>query len=160
MEAFNIAPVWAWLIIGGFFLIAELLTGSLYLLWPGVAAMLYAAVAYFWPDVPIAVQILAFAALSIGLYAIGRGYFKLAPHHQPSDRPNLNERGQQLVGQHATAMSDFVNGVGSVQLGDTRWSARGEEATKAIAAGSTVEVISVDGAQLVVARVGSHARFV
>ncbi|WP_205502880.1 NfeD family protein [Rufibacter psychrotolerans] len=41
---------WFWLIAGILLLVAEMVTGTFYLLWLGVSALVAAALAYFFPD--------------------------------------------------------------------------------------------------------------
>ncbi|WP_207435699.1 NfeD family protein [Sabulibacter ruber] len=41
---------WFWLIAGILLLVAEMVTGTFYLLWLGISAMVAASLAYFFPD--------------------------------------------------------------------------------------------------------------
>ncbi len=142
---------WIWLVVGTLLIVLEVATGTLFLLWPGVAALLLAAIAFFASDLSIALQIFLFAALAIGLGAFGRGYLGLKPGGGRSDRPNLNLRSAQLVGRRVTAIEDFENGFGPVSLDDSQWRARLEDADAVAAAGDPLKVTAVEGALLVVA---------
>lgn len=149
-EGMAIAAYWVWLGAGLILMFLELATGSLFLLWPAVAALVFAAVAYLAPGLPLAVQFAAFAVLTLALTWLGRSYFRISPANLSSDRPLLNQRGAQLAGRIVTALSGFENGQGEVRLDDSQWAARLADPSKAVAAGATLKVVSVDGATLVV----------
>lgn len=140
----GIAPT-HWLALGLILLIAEMASGTTYLLWPAVAAGVTGLIAFTglttWP-----MDIAIFAVLVIALTYFGRPLvrkFRTESHL-------LNERAVQLIGTRGIAAQNFVNGVGSVKLNDTVWRAQSAED---IAAGASVEVRSVDGATLHVAAV-------
>ena len=46
---FFLHPFWAWIAIGGVFLIGELMTGSGWLLWPAGSAAFVGLLAFFFP---------------------------------------------------------------------------------------------------------------
>ena len=134
-----------WLALGLILLIAELATGTTYLLWPAVAAGLTGLLSLFMP-MGFLTELAIFAVLTIALTAIGRPLVRnrlLAK----AGSPTLNERGQALVGVRGIAAGAFMNGVGSVKVGDTIWRATSADE---IAAGQAVEVIGVDGATIAV----------
>lgn len=146
---FALAASWVWFAAGLLLLLLEVLTGSLFLLWPGVSALLFALITWLLPDLSTAAQIFGFAAVAVALTFIGRSYFQLKPANQASDRPLLNRRGAQLVGRRVLAVSEFENGQGYVKLDDTQWLARTEEAF-AITSGAALKIVRVDGSTLVV----------
>lgn len=155
MEGFlneiDLSSHWWWLAVGLVLIFLELSTGTLFLLWPGVAALIFAAVVAVYPAMSLALQLTLFAALAVILALIGRSYFKLRPATGLSDRPLLNRRGAQLVGRRVSALGPFTNGYGSVQVDDGQWSARLESGGgEAIAAGAPMVVKELDGATLVV----------
>ncbi|MBL8537828.1 MAG: NfeD family protein [Hyphomonadaceae bacterium] len=134
-----------WLVLGLVLLIAEMATGTTYLLWPAVAAFLTALLAWITP-MPWSVEMGVFAILVIALTWLGR---PLVQHWRKEGKASgLNERSQTLIGTRGV-LASFENGAGSVKVNDTVWRAISDEALQA---GETVEVVDVDGASLRVRR--------
>lgn len=135
-----------WLVLGLVLLIAEMASGTTYLLWPAVAAFLTALIAWTgataWSG-----ELAVFAILVLVLTAFGR---PIVQRWRAEGAANgLNDRAQALVGVRGEIIK-FDNGVGSVKVGDTVWRVASDEA---LAPGQQVEVASVDGATLTVKRV-------
>lgn len=132
-----------WFVLGLVLLIAELASGTTYLLWPATAAFIVGLVtmtgATTW-----ALDVGLFAALVIVLTLVGRP----AVQRLRAEGAPLNERGAQMVGARGVVTA-FANGAGSVKIGDTIWRAVSEEA---LAPGENVEIASVDGVTLTVRR--------
>lgn len=137
---------WHWFGIGLVLLIAEISTGTTYLLWPAVAAWLTAILLLLFP-LPLPLQLFAFGAATIGLTLSGRRYVK-GKWLKGGDK-ELNDRGKMLVGTSGVAATAFEHGVGRVRLGDTEWRAESDDA---IGAGDAVSILAVDGATLKVVR--------
>jgi membrane protein implicated in regulation of membrane protease activity len=135
-----------WLMLGLVLLIAEMASGTTYLLWPAVAAFLTALVAYLGLSNWIA-QIALFAVLVIVLTAFGRPLVR--NWRKEGAASGLNERAAALIGARGVVAS-FANGAGSVRVGDTVWRAVSEDT---IETGAEVEVAAVDGTVLKVKRV-------
>ncbi len=134
-----------WLILGLALLIAEMASGTTYLLWPAVAAFLTALLAWALP-MEWGAELGVFAALVIGLTAFGR---PLVQRWRGEGEANgLNERGATLLGAR-TVLTEFANGVGAVKIGDTVWRASSEEK---LASGDSVEIAGIDGTTLRVTR--------
>lgn len=134
-----------WLVLGLVLLIAEMASGTTYLLWPAVAAFLTALLALAGATNWI-VEMAVFAILVIALTALGRPLVQRWRNEGAAS--GLNERSQTLVGVRGV-LQTFANGVGSVKVNDTVWRAVSDEALEA---GQSVEVASVDGATLKVKR--------
>jgi len=135
-----------WLVLGLILLIAEMVTGTSYLLWPAVAAFITALLSFFGFTNWLADMGL-FALMVIGLTAFGR---PLVQRWRTSGgSPTLNERSTALIGVRGI-VQNFGEGVGSVKVNDTVWRFMSEDA---LAPGQHVEVTSVDGATLKVKRV-------
>jgi inner membrane protein len=137
---------WHWFGIGLVLLMAELATGTTYLLWPAVAAWI---TALFLLAVPMAlpVQLLAFGVATLGLTVAGRRYLK-GRWLKGGDK-ELNDRGRMLIGASGVAAGTFEHGVGRVKLGDSEWRA---ESKDSIGAGDAVSVLAFEGATLKVVR--------
>jgi membrane protein implicated in regulation of membrane protease activity len=130
-----------WLVLGLILLIAEMATGTTYLLWPAVAAFLTALISLAgftgW-----AADMVIFAVLVIALTAFGRPIVQRWRTEGPAQ--GLNERSQTLIGTRGV-ITVFANGAGSVKVADTVWRATSDEALQP---GQTVVIDSVDGATL------------
>jgi membrane protein implicated in regulation of membrane protease activity len=77
----------------------------------------------------------------------------LRKHPFESERPLLNERATQLIGQTFDLIDPIVNGRGSVKIGDSIWRVEGPELPK----GARIKVIGADGTLLKVVPSGTAA---
>ena len=93
---------------------------------------------------PIAVQLVVFALLSLAIILVARRYW--APQTIKTDAPDLNERGMQYVGRTVTVVEPIARGRGKVQVGDTVWTAEGPDMPE----GARAKVTGVNGTVLVV----------
>jgi membrane protein implicated in regulation of membrane protease activity len=130
-----------WLVLGLVLLIAEMASGTTYLLWPAVAAFLTALVALTGLTGWVA-EMAIFAVLVIGLTWLGRPLVQRWRDERAAS--GLNERSQTLIGTRGV-ITVFANGAGSVKVADTIWRAVSDEA---LAPGQAVVIDSVDGATL------------
>lgn len=135
-----------WVALGLILLIAEMSTGTTYLLWPAVAAFVTALVAWLAPVNWIA-EVALFAVLMLALTYFGHPMVKR--FRAEGAASGLNERSASLIGNRGV-VANFANGVGSVKVKDTVWRALSEEALEA---GQQVEITGVDGSTLKVKRV-------
>ncbi|MFG1214022.1 NfeD family protein [Xanthobacter flavus] len=132
---------WAWFVLGGVLLVAEIAAPGAFLLWLGLAALVTGAVAYTvaltWQ-----VEVLVFAALAVVAVLVGR---RVSPAPgKASDRPFLNRRPEGFVGRVFTLDAPILGGVGRVRIDDTVWRVEGPD----VAAGRDVRVTGTDGATL------------
>ncbi len=134
-----------WVVLGLILLIAEMSTGTTYLLWPAVAAFVTALISWFGVTSWIA-DIGIFAALVIVLTFFGRPLVQ--KWRSEGAASGLNERAQTMIGTRGLMMS-FADGVGSVKVNDTVWRAVSDDALEP---GQHVEVTAVDGVTLRVKR--------
>lgn len=73
-------PAWMWAILGLLLLGAEMLTGTFYILWFGVASLCVALLLFVWPATSVSIQLLAFSILSLSSLALWRiKYRKQSP---------------------------------------------------------------------------------
>lgn len=63
-----------------------------------------------------------------------------------SDQPDLNARGQQLIGRVVTVEEAIENGRGKVRIGDTQWPVEGADCP----VGTNVKIIAAKGTALAV----------
>ncbi|WP_421785815.1 NfeD family protein [Hyphobacterium sp.] len=141
LEGLNL---WWWLGIAAVLLIAELLTGTTYILWPAAAAFVTALISSFvgWP-----LELAIFAGLGVLFLIFGDRFVK--PRLKAGADSGLNMRATYLLGERVTVVSGFTEGRGRVRHGDTEWSAKTEDGSD-LAAGSSAVVAALDGTRLIV----------
>ena len=129
---------WSWIVAGLILLALELVVPGGYLVWTGVAGILTGLITLVqqppWP-----VQWLIFGILSLVSILT---WIRISRNRQEeSDRPLLNERTQQFVGQEAVLDQPLINGFGRMALGDTVWRVSGPD----LPAGQRVRIVGADG---------------
>lgn len=134
---------WSWVLLGLVLIGLELAAPGVFFLWLGLAAMLTGvlagAFALSWQA-----AFLAFAVLSVGFVMLGR---VVGGRSDADTRPNtLNRRGHELIGRVFTLDAAISDGSGRVRVDDSSWRVTGPNAP----IGSTVRVVRVEGATLVV----------
>lgn len=137
------SPHLFWLSLGGLLLAAELLGASGYLLWSGIAAALVGLLTWVLP-LPWEWQGLCFAVLTMVAAWL---WWRWLSRRQQSDPQNssLNQRGQQMVGMHATVLEPMSNGYSRVRIGDSTWRIT---STALLSVGDDVVITHVEGITL------------
>ena len=135
-----------WVVLAAVLGVAEIftLTAALGLL---AAAALAAAGAAALGLGPFA-QFAVFAAVSIGLLIGVRPLVKrqLRPRYGPQHRFGV----AALVGRQARVVQEVTGHAGRVRIGGEEWSARAYDETLVIPAGTTVDMIEIEGATALV----------
>ena len=144
MEFLQDIVFWHWWILAGVLLIIELTAPSFYFMWMGISAVLVGLLLLVMPFMPLEVQLVLFAILSIVTTFLWRRYYEKTP--PTSDQPLLNQRGKQYVGRVFTLENAIVNGVGKVEVDDSTWRVRGAD----LAVGEKVRVVATEGVVLIV----------
>ncbi len=138
----------AWAVAAVLLMAAEMAAPGAFMLWLGFAAAGVFVLVWCVPTLAAIWQALAFAGFSVITVSV---YWKAFRKTQvASDRPLLNRRGMQHIGQHYELTSAIVNGRGKARVGDTQWLVEGPD----LPVGAMVEVIGVDGSALKVKAVG------
>ena len=132
-----------WLVVGVLLLILEVVTGTTYILWPAVAALIVGFVAFILP-LGWEMQFLLFFILSAVLLVVGHKFVR--PKMKGGEPSDLNDRARSMVGMRVKAIADFETGIGRVQVGDTQWRASIHEGTAL--SGQELRVVSVKGTTL------------
>ena len=136
---------WAWFVLGGVLLLAEIAAPGAFLLWLGIAALVTGVLAYVI-DLTWQMEVLIFAALAVIAVLVGR---RVAPAPgKASDRPFLNRRAEGFIGRVFVLDEPILAGVGRVRIDDSVWRIEGPDTS----AGQAVTVVAVDGATLRVER--------
>lgn len=138
MQALYLAnPLAVWLIVAGVILVAELATGSGWLLWPAVCAAVVAVLTLAGLPFGVTGEIAVFAVLTIASTLLARRY---VPEGRLRPGPDINDRTGDLVGKRGQVVGAFLNGQGRVLVDGAEWEA---EADGDLA--GAVEVVSVLG---------------
>ena len=132
-----------WLILGVLLLVLEVVTGTTYILWPAVAALIVGIIVFILP-LAWEMQFLLFFILSSILLVVGHKVIR--PKMKGGEPSDLNDRARTMVGMRVKAIADFDTGMGRVQVGDTQWRASIVDGNPV--SGAELRVISVKGTTL------------
>lgn len=144
---------WHWWILGALLLGLELMAPGIFFLWVGLAAGVVGAVTLFLPGLVWEIQVLAFAALALGITLAGRWWWSrrlAADADSGSGGATLNHRAQGLIGTTCVLDTDLANGRGRARVGDGTWTVTGPD----LPAGTAVTITGAQGIVLVVERAG------
>jgi len=135
---------WHWLILGLLLVVAEIVgSGSFYLIFFGIGALLVGVLAKLELAGPVWLQILLFSLFSITALALFRGRLLRTFQKEPP-KPRVDP----LIGEVATAVDDLQPGsVGRVELRGTSWSAR-NSTSHTLPSGARCRVVRVEGLML------------
>lgn len=136
------ASPWFWWGLALALFAAEALAPGAFMLWLGFAAAGAGLLTLMVP-MPLAAQWMVFALLALVSVLVGwrwrRGHLPLV-----SDRPLLNRRGEQLVGQVYVLETSIIDGRGRLKIGDAYWTAFGPD----LPAGTRIRVVAADAGAL------------
>jgi inner membrane protein len=138
--------MWIWAALGLILLAVEMATGTFYVLWFGISALSVAIAMWMFPNIPFAMQLAMFAALSISSLAIWKLNYKKHETHSRVGQAQGEEIGR--VGTVIEACS--ANQVGKIRftqglMGAREWAAVSNES---IEEGIEARVVAVEGNQL------------
>ncbi len=142
---------WNWMALGLVLLALEIMVPGIFLLWIGIAAIIVGTLTLVIGNAAMwswQLQIVLFLILSLVSAYIGKKV--MAKGDGVSDEPFLNQRAEQLVGRTATLAEPINEGRGRIKLGDTQWRVNGPD----LPVGTKVKVVSTDGSELSVERMG------
>jgi membrane protein implicated in regulation of membrane protease activity len=129
-----------WVVAAVVLLIAEATTSAFIALYFGLAAIAAAAVAL--AGLGVVVQLIAFAALSVGSLTITRPALKRAIGSTALHRTGVDAM-QGRIGVVTRAIGELESGL--VKVGGETWTARSFYDEEPIAEGSRVEVVKIEG---------------
>ncbi|MBU1175955.1 MAG: NfeD family protein [Alphaproteobacteria bacterium] len=133
---------WSWIIAGLILLALELILPGGVLVWLGAAAVVTGIVALF-NLAPFSIQWVLFGALSLAGVAAWLGLARRR-NLLESDRPLLNLRAAQHMGETLELTEAISDGFGRARLGDSTWRVSGPELPR----GARVRVTGYDGTVL------------
>ncbi len=132
---------WHWWILAAVLLILEVFSPAAFFIWIGLAAGLVGVLLWVF-GLSWQMQLLLFGVLSVVCVVLGRAWFKR--HPIATDKPNLNRRGQDLIGRVFDVEQAISNGSGRIRVGDSTWKANGPD----VAVGKKVKVVGINSAVL------------
>ena len=138
-----IQAMWIWGAIGLILLAAEMATGTVYLLWFGISALSVAIATWMFPNLPLALQLVMFAALSISSLVIWKLNYKKTETHSRVGQAQGEEIGRvgevtKACGPNQNGTIQFTQGL----MGSRDWPAISNEP---IQVGSSAKVLAVEG---------------
>lgn len=142
MDYFAQHPALWWLGTGFVFLIAEMLTGTLFFFFMCIGAFLVGLLTWLL-GLSSAVQLLCFAIASVAAVA---AWMRFRPNpkdsiEQRAGAEGLNNRIAGFMGRDAVLEEPITNGHGRIRLDDSYWGVVGEDAPS----GSLVRIVAAEG---------------
>ncbi len=135
---------WHWWIFAIVLIILEIFTPGAFFMWMGAAAGVTGLVLLISPELSWTTQFVIFSVVSVLTITMGKLWFNRNPIK--TEKPNLNQREDDLIGRVFKVEQEIINGSGRIKVGDSTWKANGPDCD----IGSQVRVINVDGAELIV----------
>lgn len=147
-----------WGIIGLVLLGIEMATGTLYILWFGISALCVALALLILPGLPVSVQLVMFAALSLSSLAIWKLHYKKDTQNLRVGQSQGDEIGRigiitEAVSAKQNGKITFAQGV----MGSREWTAIADHE---LASGDEAAIVRIEGNALRVQRIsnqGKHA---
>jgi membrane protein implicated in regulation of membrane protease activity len=136
--------IWIWLIMAAVLGVAEILTTTLAFGLIAVAALVGAIAAAAGGGVPIQLGAVILASVA------GLGVVRPIAMRHIRQPPLLRTGTAALVGRTALVLEEVSAHSGRVRIGGEEWSARPYDETLVLPAGSTVDVIKIEGASALV----------
>lgn len=134
---------WHWVVLGLMLIILEIFMPGVFLLWIGIGALATGGLSVLAGIESWEMQCLIFVPLAFGSLFLGwRCSRKAGAGHAAT----LNQRTASYVGRKAHVVEAIVNGAGRVRLGDTVWTAQGDDCP----AGTAVTITGSEGSVLFV----------
>ncbi len=137
-------PAMYWLILGLVLIVLDLFNPGGYLLWLGAGALATALLGWLGLEMNLVWQVVVFGALSLAAILAYREWRRRNPRIEASDRPLLNQRAAQRIGEVHVLVEPLHDGRGRLKIGDTYWVIHGPD----MPVGTRVRVIGTDGIDL------------
>ncbi len=139
----NFFGPWTWFIIALALLLLELFVAGVFFIWLGAAAIVTGLINIVVP-MSWQIELAVFAVLTVLFVLIGRPIV-MKRINMETDRPNLNNRNQNFVGQRYQLAEPVKGGRGTLKINDTLWRIRGKDLPK----DAWVKITAIDGLELV-----------
>ncbi|MEZ0316528.1 MAG: NfeD family protein [Methylophilaceae bacterium] len=120
--------LWVWGILGLILLAFEMATGTFYIFWFGIAALILAGALSIFPSINVALQLLLYSVLSLGSLAIWRRFYKKTGTDLKIGQSEGDEIGRvgiiiEAVSARKNGRIQFAQGV----MGSREWAAIANE---------------------------------
>lgn len=137
-----------WLSIGFVLLILELMIPGVFLMWWGLAAMITALSAKFFPTLSLGELSTIFALFAVLFSLI---WWKIQRNRDQVDdrQTDLNSREHHLIGTVGVVVEVVSGNIIRAKFGDTTWKVIGDN----LQLGDNVEVLKVEGITLLVRKI-------
>lgn len=135
---------WVWGILGLILLALEMATGTFYILWFGIAALVVSFILLIFPGMHISIQFFIFATLSLGSLAIWKFNYKSSSHNDlkigQSQGDEVGRVGTiiEAAGRKQNGRIQFAQGV----MGSREWAAISDEELEV---GAEAEITAIIG---------------
>ena len=133
-----------WIGLGALLFLIEVLSGSGFLLFFGISAFAVAVLPLVFSDISLSVQLIIFSVLAV-LDALFWKRILKNRRAQHSDKPFLNKKTEQFIGQTFVLQSPITRGTGSIKIGDSIWQVKCNEDLPVT---EIVTVVGTEGAVL------------
>lgn len=135
--------MWSWGLLGLVLLAVEMATGTFYVLWFGVAALIVSILTWLMPGISVSIQLLFFSIFSLGSLFVWQRFYKKSGHDLRIGQSQGDEIGRQgiiieSVGPARNGRIQFSQGV----MGSREWEAVSEEN---IEAGGEAIIVAIEG---------------
>lgn len=133
---------WFWFILADLFLIGELLSPGVFLMWLAGAAAIIGVLDFAF-GLSWTAEVLLFAVASLFLVLSSWKYVTRG-WNPTSDQPHLNHRHAAYVGRVFVLEQPIVNGAGKLRIEDALWDVDGPD----LPTGTRVKVTGLNGMRL------------
>ena len=133
---------WYWWALAAVLMICEMMMPGVVFMFLAIGAAAAGLLLLIAADLSLEMQLVVFAVIAVAS-AVGLRPF-LRGLQKRSDDPNLNARGNSLIGKIVVLDQPILDGRGRVKMGDGSWTVTGPD----MVAGARVRVAAVDGTEL------------
>ena len=145
MELNLLSPVWLWMYVGAFLMLAELASPGFVVFFFGLAAATVSLLKWMFPSLPLWGQLAAFSVLSILYLLVLRKYLKKVFTGDKQESPSIDNEYIGRVGRVVEVVRPDVPG--RILLGDAEWTAK---AATRLEPGTEVRVVAQENLTLAV----------
>ena len=140
-----LSPIWLWMYVGAFLMLAELASPGFVVFFFGLAAATVSLLKWAFPSLPLWGQLAAFSVLSVVYLLVLRKYLKKV---FTGDKEESSAIGNEYVGRVGRVVEVVRPDVpGRILLGDAEWTAK---AASRLEVGAEVRVVAQDNLTLAV----------
>jgi membrane protein implicated in regulation of membrane protease activity len=133
---------WYWWALAAVLMICEMMLPGVVFMFLAIGAAAAGLALLVVSDLSLEMQLVVFAVVAVAS-AVGLRRI-LGGMQKRSDDPNLNARGDSLIGKVVVLDQPILGGRGRLKMGDGSWTVTGPD----MVAGAKVRVASIDGTEL------------